>query len=445
MTRVAFLALLTVVFVSSAAAQTMDPPPRVTRPPRTQGTTHSLSLGTSLFGGYDHSQYPAGTLVTDPSIVTGASIQPGTATGWGSARLNYSMDSDSRSFSLGAGGTANTNSNSANDGPVYGLTANAGFSTSLWRSMSFSVSQNASRSPYYSTGVFGALPPGSYSPDSNPVNGIVDGHLTALTSAATLSYPLTRRTNTSFSYSYHTGLHDGSSSFSNEDHSFGLNVGQQITRTIGSQVAYRLAKRQAHQTGLIWDGLQHGLTYGLNWSVPLGRSRTLAASVGGGADLVDMNTGRYWQPTYYASLGTDIARTWSVSTNYSQVTAMLYSPLAPPDSYLTQTLGLGVGGNLAGNLALVVHVGATKGDVGAIQSITGSSGHYIGLSAGTQLSVQLPGGWSAVMSTNYYKSELSGAASQLMQSAGIFERKAVRGGFTWSMPLLNSGRRRSRD
>jgi hypothetical protein len=355
------------------------------------------------------------------------------------------MDSDSRSFSLGGGATANTNNNSVNEGPVYGLTANAGYSAPLWRSVSLSISQSANRSPYYSTGVFGALPPGAYSPDSNPVNGIVDGNLLALNSAASISYPLTRRTNTSFSYSYHTSLHDGSSNFSTEDHSFVLNVNQQITRTIGSQVAYRFAKRQAEQTGLVYDGLRHGITYGLNWSVPLGRSRTLAASFGGGAELVDMNTGRYWQPTYYASLGTDIARTWSISTNYSQVNAMLYSPLTPPDSYLTQTLSLGLGGDLAGNLGLVVHVGATKGDVGAIQSITGSAGQYIGMSAGTQLSFQLSGGWSAVMSASYYKSELSGAASQSIHSAGIFERKAVRGGFTWNMPFLGSGRRRARE
>jgi hypothetical protein len=432
--RAVILVLVVVpIGAPAAAGQTMDPPPRVTQPPRTGGTTQSLGFDSSLFVGFDPGSVPGAGVLTNPSN------RPNTLTGWGSANLRYSIDAGSRAFSVGGGATASSNS-SATDGPVYGSSLNASFSTPLWQGLSFSISESVGRAPYYTTGVFGGVPPGWYAPDSNPVNGIFDGHLLSFSSTASLGYSATRHTGLSFNYAYMTSLHEGSSNFSNADHSFGLSVTQQITRSIGTRLSYRTALRQAEQSGLSYDGMSHGFTYGINLSQPIGATRTLAIAFGGGVDLVDLGTDQYWQPTYFGSIGTDIGRSWSVHGNYSLQTLMLYSPLSAPDAYATHTLTFGVGGDLARSLGLGVHFGASRGEVQANQSITGSAGHYYGVNGGAQLSVRLSAGWSAVMSGNYYSSLLDGAAAQSVRASGDYTRTTLLGGFRWNVPLLDPRR-----
>jgi hypothetical protein len=199
-----------------------------------------------------------------------------------------------------------------------------------------------------------------------------------------------------------------------EDHSASLDVTQQFSESTGLRGSYRVMKHGADQAGFQYDGFTHGFSLGFQMSQPISRTRSLAIAVGAGADLVNTSgNNRYWQPTYNASLGTDIARSWVVSANYSQTSAMLYSPLSAPDSYLTQTAMLSVGGDLSRILSLVVNVGASMGDVAAGNSVTGLPGHYVGLNSGVQLSTRLWSGWSAVVSGNYYRSELSGAATLL--------------------------------
>jgi hypothetical protein len=283
-----------------------------------------------------------------------------------------------------------------------------------------------------------------YSPDGNPINGIVDGYLMSLSSVASLGYSLTRRTSTGVSYTYQRSLHEGgrTSVMSNKDHSAAVNVSQQITRSVSTQGSYRVAKRSGDQAGIQFAGYTHTVTYGFGVSVPITRTRTLAISAGGGATATENgSTERYWQPTYYASLAGDIGRSWVVAANYLQISAMLYSPTAAPDSYLTQSLVISAAGDLTGRLSLVINTGASTGDIAAINSITGSAGRFTGANAGVQLTMSLTDDLSAVGSVNYYRSELSGAANQLMVPAsGDFRRAAVRAGLTWDLPLLSTGR-----
>jgi hypothetical protein len=106
-------------------------------------------------------------------------------------------------------------------------------------------------------------------------------------------------------------------------------------------------------------------------------------------------------------------------------------------------LSFSVGGFVQ-RLHLIIFTAATRGEVPANRSVTETTGHYIGLNSGTQLSTPLPGGWSLVFGANYYRSELNGAAKQFLISSGIFQRTSVRLGVTWSAPLIDPDRRRSR-
>jgi hypothetical protein len=235
----------------------------------------------------------------------------------------------------------------------------------------------------------------------------------------------------------------GSTDMSNEQHSAFVNVGQQVSRTIQLEASYHASSRGAVQSGLNYNGLAHGFTLGLRKSQPISRTRTLAVAVGGGAELIDTGgTKRYWQPTYNASIETDIARTWVVSANYLRTSAMLYSPLSTPDSYVTQSALISLGGDLFTNVDLAVNLGASRGEVAAVNSLTGIPGRYTGLNSSVQVSIRMMAGLSAVVSANYYQSELNGAAKQLLLSADNFQRVSVRTGFTWNVPLLNPGRGR---
>jgi hypothetical protein len=265
-----------------------------------------------------------------------------------------------------------------------------------------------------------------------------------LSSDASLSYQLTRRTSTGVGYTYFRSLHEGgvTSVMSNKNHSATLNVSQQINRSLSTHGTYRFTRRFGDQAGFQFDGVTHTVTYGFGWSVPITRTRTLGISAGGGGSAVE-NGGnpRYWLPTYYAGLKTDIARSWVFSADYLQFSTAVDSPLSSPDTYLTRSLLLTVGGNLTGRLSLAVNTGASTGHIAANQSITGTVGRFTAANASVQLALSLTDDLSAIGSVTYYQSELTGAANQItVPTSGDFRRSAVRAGLTWDLPLLRTGR-----
>jgi hypothetical protein len=195
--------------------------------------------------------------------------------------------------------------------------------------------------------------------------------------------------------------------------------------------------------GLEYRGVSQVFSFGFSRTQPLSPTRTLVMNGGGGASSVSRGGAQYWQPMYYAGLSTDIGRSWSLSSTYLQSSEILTSPLSAPDSYLNQTLSIIVGGNVQ-SVGLALFTAATRGEVAASNSVTGTSGHYIGLNSGAHLSKGLPGGWSAMFGVNYYRSELTGAAKQFLISSGMFQRTSMRLGFGWDAGLLRSDRRRVR-
>jgi hypothetical protein len=76
--------------------------------------------------------------------------------------------------------------------------------------------------------------------------------------------------------------------------------------------------------------------------------------------------------------------------------------------------------------------------------LTGIDGKFIGITAGAQLSVSLMSSLSAVVSTNYFKSELQGAANLFGFTTSVYQRNSFRVGLNWSLPLYDSSTRRPR-
>ena len=443
------LVVLTIVLAASrvAEAQVLTPPPRVTprppQPPQARGV-RSLQADTTLFGGYDRN-------LTNALQAPGVPFSLDNYRGQGAASLQYSIGSrGGQTLNVGGGAdvmtrttTATTTSASGNPGATYGFNGTAGFSTPMGSSTNIFLSSNASRNPYYSMGVFGSLPPGtSYLPDASPVNGIFDGYLWSLMSSAGISKNWARRTGSTLNYYYQQSLYKGGTQQNTEYavHSVSATVNQQISQMIGLHVGYNIADRSGNQTGLQYDDRTQGFTVGVSATHPISQSRTLSIRVNGGANQINSSSGHYWQPTYSGTLGVDIGRTWVASATYFQTSYFLSSPLSAPDSYLSQSLMFSVGGNLSNNVNLVLTTGASQGEVAAVNSITGTSGDYSGLVSGGQLSFGLAAGWSARISLNYYKSELSGAAKQFVPTTGAFERASVWAGVTWSGRLYESPR-----
>jgi hypothetical protein len=175
---------------------------------------------------------------------------------------------------------------------------------------------------------------------------------------------------------------------------------------------------------------------------PISRTRSLEVAAGGGADRVLISSSEhYWRPHYFARFGTDIARSWTASASFTQSQNLLHSPLSAPDSYLTRSASVNVGGSLIRGTGLVISAGATRGEVPSAQSITGTAGNFTGLTGGAQVSFGLLRSLSAAVSANYFKSQLQGAAN-FARSSGVYQRMSARVGLTWSLPIYDSARRR---
>jgi hypothetical protein len=420
-------------------AQTMTPPPRVTaRAPQPQTrTTHALDMNSTFFGGYDRN-------LTNALQAPGVQFEKENYTGQGSAGLSYSMGKGARNLLLGGNGNVMTRTSVTRaQRAVYGFNANGSYTQPLSSKAGLFLSQNASRNPFYSQGLFGSLPPGvNYLPDSNPVNGIFDGYLWMMSSSAGMNTTWTSKTTTGLTYYYQRSLHEGGTRQDTRYavHSGTLSLTQQITQSTGLRFGYQIASRSGDQTGLQYDDVTHGFTVGVSTSHAVSQSRTLSVSVNGGANQINTQSRHYWQPTYYGSVGIDIGRSWVATTTYYQTSYFLSSPLSAPDSYLSQSLTVSTGGNLSRNVGLVFNVGATRGEVAAQNSVTGTSGDYIGFVTGAQISFGLGGGWSATTSANYYQSELRGAAKQFLPTTGAYQRAALWAGLSWNALLYESPR-----
>jgi hypothetical protein len=441
MSRSLLIASLVVLTARAVGAQVFTLPPRIAQQPRNE-TTQTLVFSSSFMGGYDQNQVPPNSPQGDD-----VNFRQSSYTGSADATLTFSRANERRSLNVSGHGNATRYGDVGGEsGPVVGANVTANFQTRFGAKTSVLVSHTTSRTPFMSMGLFTnplSAPSIAYDADGNPLNGLINGYLLSTASSAGLTQSLTRRTSAGLRYTYHTSRHEGSDVLENENHSAALDVSQRITRNMDVRTSYRVAVRAAGQTGLQYDDLQHSFNVLFSLLQPLTRTRALNIAVGGGADMIDVDTtaDRYWRPTYLARIGTDIARSWTASASYTQTQNLLLSPLSAPDSYSTHSAVVSAGGNLIGPTSLLLQGGLTRGEVPASRSITGTSGEFVAMTAGAQLLFPLVRSLSGVISANYFTSELSGAAG-LGSPTGTYRRNSVRAGLRWAMPLYDSSRGR---
>ena len=445
-TLASFVVLLA---AAPAAAQVLQPPPRASRPVLGTGrpqnpnaATHSLDLGVDLLGGYNVNHVPPLETLTPEKI-----FRPSSYTGSADVNLRYALAKNGRGLNVSGGGQANAYTNvGGGSGPFYSTNVNASGHTPLGAGFNLSLSQSANRSPYASMGLFSnTLVPGQavvYDAEGNPVNGVIEGNTLTMNSAAALSRSITRGTSATVRYGYFNSRHDGLSPFSQKNHQGAVDVGAQIAQRATVNFTYRVADRDAQQSGVRRRDLHHGIQAGFATGRQISATRTLSGSVGGGADRTHDGNQEHWSPAWYATVAVDLYRSWNLTANYRQTSVLVSSPLIAPDAYLTHAFVLGSGGQLARWLELVLNAGYTTGNAGAFTSAAGVPGSYRGYTGTAQFRAALAAGWSMVLSVNHYRSELSGAASQLLvQGSGAFSRSSARVGFVWSMPLYDSAGR----
>jgi hypothetical protein len=441
-----FIVVVVLVVLGSARAanaQEIGLPPRLSQPPVANPgqTVKQLWISTNLFGGYDHNVIP-------PPVIAGPGPTPSldNYTAQGAVALGYSIARGKRSLDLAGDGSLTTRPVSARTtpGPMYGVNVDASFRTPLGPIGDSFVRLGAGRNPFYSMGVFGAMQPGmSYLPESSPVNGVFDGFLRSVDSAAGLSHSWSRRTTTSLSYTYRRDLHEGGVTEPMDYvlHGASVDITQQVSRRWNVRAGYTASDRASAQAGYQYDDLLQGITAGVTYTRPISPTRTWSITAGGGANQIRVaGGGRYWEPTYNGSFGIDIGRSWVASTSYYQTSYLIESPLSAPDSYLTRTLSFNVGGALNRTLSLALATGASQGDAAAAFSVTGLPGRFTGFFTGVQAAAALGAGWSARVTASYYRSTLQGAASPIAGTPGEFQRASVWAGVDWGVPLYESPR-----
>jgi len=458
--RLLLASLFALTAVPATQAQVFEPSPRLVPPPtRTVRTvnpnrpTQTLGLRLDLLGGYDRNEVPPApsqptqqTTVAQPTV----NFRPSSYRGSGTATLRYQRSTASRSLNLGGSGGANiyssngyANVSGAAPGPIYSSSANGSFTSSLGRKNTLALTQSVSRSPYMAFGLFNQQTAGTivYDADGNPVNNLIDGYTIAVNSTASLGRSWARGASTTVTYGYQRRTDERSAvDLYQNDHSGTLSYVQSLGRSIGFNLSYHVANRQAQQVGLERHDVVHGVTGGMQARIGISRSRALTLAGGGGADLIDVAgfANRYWQPNFYGNLGVDIGRSWVVSAHYSQASSVVNSPISTPDSYLTQSGVLSTSGGIGRRVDVVVNAGFTSGNVDAVHSVAGASGDFTGVTGAAQVRTALTSRWSLLVGVNYYRSELSGAASQFLQTPSDFQRTSVRLGMSWSIPLYDT-------
>ncbi len=176
------------------------------------------------------------------------------------------------------------------------------------------------------------------------------------------------------------------------------------------------------------------LTMGLEWRKDFSRTRSMVISGGPSANYIktvralDNTPLEYLSPSGYLSFRMDLARTWSVSTDFRRQNSFIEGVVR--QSFITDATSVSLGGDLFWGVGLSLtgqySTGTpNRGEVGSYKSGNGTLQFRYGLGSCC----------SVVASQSYYFHRLHDLASLTEGFPSQFERNAVRVGMTMQLPL----------
>ena len=443
-TRAFRLALLFVFIAAPLSAQVIERPERPIRglfggerPTDPNRTRQDLTLGLSTLGGYDDNP----SLPDSGGLDAFTPREPG-YTGFAEATLKYRRVRQTRLFETSGHAYTNAYRNLGLT-PSFGGDVQAHVATPLGRHNQLEVSEDARTAPFYALGAFaplrGDVGPGLL-PDTSPAYGFSVRRSLAISSSVSLATRWSGRNMLTETYRYgrqrfrdHIGdghTHEGSLGYTRTvGRRSGLTTSFSHSEAEYLQPPDRTARPIQQDTAEV--GYQHEQT--------LSRARRWFFSFGAGATYVQTVSQiardplDYTMPSGHGSLRFDVARTWSIWSDYRRGVTVLEGLTA--ETFATDTALIRVGGYVGPRTEVAVSGGYANGASGVA---TESDSTFESYTATAQLRFLLTRWWSAVISHNFYSYRLHGFDKLPAGLQDRLDRNAVRVGMTFVLPLYGS-------
>ncbi len=396
----AAVALAALLCATSSFAQVAQPPPRPSRPrfgggpaPDPNRVRHDLLFDASLLGGYQDNITPFGTKTT---VVTPRQSATITA---GSLGLQYSVGTQTKGFDVTGRGTASYASTyrAAGQPPGYGGDLAASGRVGLGRHTRLAASQSVQVSPFASLGIFGGLNGNLASGTSsnaftgaipgveaNLANALFEGMTWATHTAGSLDHEWTRRMSTVVGYSFTKQTHENRTLLDNRTHAGRLSFNRKVGRSGMVTAFYARSVADVLQRGRAATTENHTIRLGGGFSREISRTRTLSISGGGGGSHIDSQgpqvvRQRYWLPNAYGTVNLDLGRSWTVAVDWRQSANHVPSPLFGPQTFLSRSANVSLGGHVSERIELVFSAANANGNLG--RRLLGEEGQYKGTPA----------------------------------------------------------------
>jgi hypothetical protein len=404
-------------------------------PPDPNRTRQDVTLSVSTLGGYDDNPSPQESGGGQDAFTP---REPG-YTGYADAALKYKRAKQTNVFEINGHAYANAYRNLGLT-PSFGGDAQVRLSTPLGKHNQLDVLESARSSPSYTIGAFAPLRgdvEAGLLPDASPTYGFSIRRSFANDASVSLTTRWAARNALTESYRY------GSQNFEDHisdghRHEGSLGYTRTIGRRSGLTTSYRHAESEYKEppartarpiqedTAEIGYQHEHTLSRTRRWAMEFGAGATYIQTVA----RVSRDRLDYAMPSGHAKLRFDVARTWSISSDYRRAVSVLEGLTA--QSFVTDTALLRVGGFIGGRTELAVSTGYSSG-AGAIATESGAT--FESYTATAQLRFLLTRWWSAVISHNFYMYRLHGFDSLPAGLRDRLDRNAVRVGMSFDLPL----------
>lgn len=436
---------LAAAIASPVSAQVLDRPSRAFRglfgggpPPDPNRTRQELTLTTNLVGGYDDVFSPSGSGPDDL-------LRPRESayTAFAEMNVRYWLGRAARSLTINGRGFTNTYSIGTTS--TLGGDAQAVFETSIGRGNRLSGRQTFRYEPLLSVGGFGPIESGvepSLLPAGNPATAVAEQSARRIDSAVSLSRTWTRRQSTTVTANtgdYHQIGDSTQLAFSSRTSGASAGYGLALTRRARLQAAYNYsAVTMLDADDSRRTSSSNAIEGGYAYERPLSPTRVIELSFGAGAayvssvDPITAERFQYWTPSGRAAVSLDLARSWSLRTNFSRGLTVLEG--VARQSFYTNAAAIQLGGLLSRRVDATVTAGMATGRAVALSD---ELSNYRSFTGTAQLRWALARCCAVLGNYNYYRYELEGVPT-VQGFPMSMNRNAARLGFSIWLPLYGA-------
>ncbi|MPZ19855.1 MAG: hypothetical protein GEV06_18365 [Luteitalea sp.] len=411
--------------------------------PRGERLRQELDLTVGLLGGYDDTVRPQGTVAPPVDV----RLQQSGYNGAANAALRYWRGRSDNWFSLQ--GRGYVNGYSALD---IGASTGGEFSGQVHRTLgrrgALDLSQSVSSDPFFTFSSFSPLEPivgPGGTPDSNsPERGLFERRSWMTNSSVRLGTRLGRRDSANVSYNFSRRQFAGDDRGDNQAHRAGASYHRNFGRRHGFRASYQFSDRQFFD----YDARErpattHTIEGGPEFQKRLSPSRSMFFSFGlGGIHVETLSRGEeqqpltYWKPFGQAAFRIDIARSWTLGTNYRRGVTLLEGVTS--ETYFTDTANVTLNGYLTRRVDVGFAGGFSqgrprRGDDGEVDQLRTYS-------ASAQVRVALTRHAAIFSQYSYYRYQFTDPSSPAPGFPPTFDRNAVRVGVSLWVPLAGRSR-----